>query len=78
MTSHIVIVIVLLLVIALITAIRFRGRDSEIDAVNYIGLIFARQCLGLRQSSGALEFARHCLKAPEVWRSPRPGGICVT
>ena len=36
--------------------------------------VAARQRLGLRQSSGALDCAATVPKAPEGWRSPKPCG----
>ena len=52
--------------------IGFRGKTP--CSANWADLKIARQRLGVRQSSGAFEVAMVTGKAPENWRSPRPGG----
>ncbi|MFO1511561.1 MAG: dihydrolipoyl dehydrogenase [Verrucomicrobiota bacterium] len=51
----------------------------ELDATDsFSGAETARQRLGLRQSSAALRTIGTREKAPEGWRSPKPGGNIVT
>ena len=42
-----------------------------------MNLRIARQRLGLRQSSGAFGWLASIAKAPEDWRTPKPGGLAT-
>ena len=42
--------------------------------IGTLNLRIARERLGLRQSSGAFGRLASIAKAPEDWRSPKPGG----
>jgi pyruvate/2-oxoglutarate dehydrogenase complex dihydrolipoamide dehydrogenase (E3) component len=50
----------------------------ELSSPNLPGMDSARQRLGLRQSSAALELDAVSGKAPEGWRTPKPGGNFLT
>ena len=50
----------------------------EINSPNFSGLDSARQRLGLRQPAAALTMETAPGKAPEGWRTPKPGGNVLT